>query len=136
MEEDSVIRFAGQDQFGSFVEWLNRRYPASQPVTLAFLPGYDCVADEDGNPRGWAAYDPGDSVIWYPGDPPQVDGLSQDEIQEIMLHILAHEYVHHLQACDGRELDEDEADQRALEMVAEFLAEGGGDEDSDAAGAV
>ena len=121
-----MIRFAGQDQFGAFVEWLNKRYPASEPVTLAVLPGYDCVADDDGTPGGWAAYTPGDRVIWCPGEPPQVDGLSQDEILEIMLQELAHEYVHHLQACDGREFDEDEAERRAREMVAEFLATQGG----------
>ena len=121
-----MIRFAGQDQFGAFVEWLNLRYPASDPVTLAVLPGYDSIAGEDGKPMGWAAYTPDNRVIWCPGEPPQVDGLSDAEIKEIMLQHLAHEYVHHLQACQGREFDEDEAERRAREMVAEFLATQGG----------
>lgn len=116
-----MIRFAGQDQFGAFVEWLNSHYPAPEPVTLVVLPGYDSIADDSGAPAGWGAYTPETRVIWLPGELPPVD-----DAERVALECLAHEYVHHLQECEGRGPDEDEAERRAREMVAEFLATQGG----------
>jgi len=122
-----MIRFAGQGKFGRFLEFLNNHYPASEPVEIVFLPGYDCIGDEEGNPEGWATYDPEERVIWCPRETPDIPGLPPVEAERIVLESIAHEYVHHLQECEGWGRDEDEAERWASDIVDRFLAEGGGD---------
>lgn len=112
-----MIEFAGQRLYGAFVAFVNKHYPTKQTVQLAVLPGHDCVLFHDGE-VAWAAYDPDEKVIWV------ADRLPEGEPDASELDLLmdvAHEYVHHIQNCEGREFCEDEAETRAEEMVKRWL---------------
>lgn len=127
-----MLRSAIDPEVQSFIEFLNERYPTDKDAVVVVLPGYDSVmdptqTDENGEPAvGWACYDPQACVLWIPGVAPQIEGLAEEEIRRIRFEHIAHEFVHHLQNCGGREFNEDEAEQLAQKIVDEWLASGGG----------
>jgi len=117
-----VIRSAIGAELQSLIDYLNAHYPTEKDVVIVVLPGYDAVDDGQGG-RGWACYDPITCVIWLPGEMPQLDEMSDDEIRRVYYEHVVHEYIHHIQNCEGRDFDEDEAERRAREIVQAWLDE-------------
>lgn len=108
-------------QLQSLIDYLNKHYPTTEDVTLVVLPGYDSVGFWD--TRAWAAYEPLSKVLWVPGDVPELPDLSMDEARQVVYEHVVHEYIHHIQACEGRDFDEDEAEERAQEIVRTWMRE-------------
>lgn len=116
-----MIVSAIDERMQSLIDYLNKHYPTTEDVTLVVLPGYDSVAF--GRARAWAAYEPASRVLWVPGDVPEFPDLSMDEARQVVYEHIVHEYVHHIQACEGRPFDEDEAETRAQEIVEAWMRE-------------
>lgn len=118
-----MIRTAIDQELQSFIDFLNHRYPTERDAVIVVLPGYDSV-EVPGGGSGWACYDPQTCVLWIPGEMPKIEELTPDECQRIHYEHIAHEFIHHVQNCEGREFDEDEAETRAHEIVEAWLERG------------
>ena len=121
-----MIRSAIDEELQSFIDFLNRRYPTERDAVVAVLPGYYRIilrnreTDEDIG-AGWACYDANEGVLWIPGEiPDDIEELTEEDKRRWRFESVAHEFVHHLQFCEGRPFDEDEAEQRAREIVEEY----------------
>src|SRR5690625_1222240 len=113
-----MIITAIDSELQSLVNYLNKHYRTNKHATLVVLPGHDCI--QAGEKTAWAAYDPEDHVIWVPGIPPSIKALTYEENMTVYYEHLVHEYVHHIQASEGRSFDEEEAESRAEQIVREW----------------
>ncbi|MGE4358034.1 MAG: hypothetical protein AB7E08_05755 [Candidatus Omnitrophota bacterium] len=105
-----------------FMDFLNEKKLCIVPCKVVFLPDNDTVKGETG--MGFAAYIPSSELMYVAGDLSGLEGLTPEEQFEAILQSVAHEYIHHVQNIESRKFDEDEAHNRAEELVKEYCKKG------------
>lgn len=116
-----MIRLA-DEKISEFIKYLSKNHASPHcPVMLTILHGYDTVRTE--TDAGFGVYVPGDKpVIMIAGEMPEELG---DDKLYYTLHTIAHEYMHHIQACTDTVYSEDDADLFADKITDEFMRECG-----------
>ena len=93
------------------IQHLNNNYNREQTVCIHIHEDSTCVESPDGE-MGFAVFDTEKQSIHVAADIPDA------EIN--VPAMIAHEYMHFLQWCDGREYDEEEADRFAEQVMEEL----------------
>lgn len=108
-----MIQFFSKE-ISYFAEFISdNRVP---PVNLFVIPNSDSLVTEEGE-YCFGMYIPEENRIIL------AEGV-EDEIKESILVTLAHEYCHHIQHCNGKEYNEDEAENYAELMLERWTKKG------------
>ena len=105
------------------VDWLNKRFPENEHVTMTVLYGYDCVSA--GKDVGFAAYDADEKNIML-ADPEKIyreNPISEQEMRNTTITSLFHEYRHHQQNIKNLHFDEEDAEVFAERMYRKYIEE-------------
>lgn len=97
------------------IKHLEENHPTTEKVYLHIVEGFDCIESPDGQ-KGFGCYIPENKEIYLAEDIP--------DKEETVIETLAHEYKHFMQHCEGREFDEEEAEQFAIQVMADFRKRG------------
>jgi len=102
-----------------FIEFLNNKNFTDKECRLTILQGYDCIATSN-DEVGFAVYKVGYKIIMLPTEVININGSTEDDIKNMLIESLAHEYKHFLQDINNQDFDEAEAEQFATNMVNEY----------------
>lgn len=103
------------DTINQAIKHLEANHPTEEKVYLHIAEGFDCIESPDGQ-KGFGCYVPSEKCIYLAEDIP--------EKETAIVETLAHEYKHFMQDCEGRELDEAEAERFASQVLREMESEG------------
>lgn len=104
--------YLANDKIRKFVKFISK--PDIPAVELYVIPGYDVVETPEGE-MGFAVYETETKRIIVP------EGVTE-EVKEIVLASIAHEYYHHIESVRGEEHDEVKAEEFANSMVSAYEA--------------
>ena len=110
------------DTIHQAIKYLEENHPAEGKVYLHIAEGFDCIESPDGQ-KGFGCYIPAEKCIYLAGDLPELEEDAK-ETELAIVETLAHEYKHFMQHCEGREFDEEEAENFATQVLAYFRKRG------------
>ena len=105
------------------VNFLNDKFPEDKNVNMSILYGFDSVGIDDNN-CGFAVYNTETNSIMIADYNVIKDTISEftwDDIKEITITNLFHEYRHHQQNMYHIDFNEEDAEDFAIHMYKEFL---------------
>ena len=108
----------------SFIKFLNNKRLTRKLCKVVILHEYDSVSYDGA--IAFALYAPHENTMYVAGDLDYLiaeEDFTEEDVQNMLMENIAHEYVHHLQWSEDKEICEDEATKRAGEFVEEYLEE-------------
>lgn len=105
------------------IDFLNQEFPEDEDVNISILYGFDCVSTDENN-YGFAVYNTETKTIMiadYNELKNALKELSWEDVRDVTINNLFHEYRHHQQNIYGWDLSEDDAEHFAKQMFAEFI---------------
>lgn len=142
-----MIKFCSEE-LNDFILWINQHYPSETDVRVYEIDSLDTCEIESVDDNGFIVLNEGcmfknglglyldgceEIYIVSPSLAKSLLGIHQEEntmtgfkgfehytVNEYMLETFAHEYYHHLQHCENREIDEREAEEWCKEIFFEY----------------
>ena len=107
-----AILIIANNEIEPMLDYLNSLKLTDVPCYIVYLPCYGKVKNDRDDGEGFATYMWGGvNCMYVAGDYDWID-ISKHEKEKMLFKCIAHEYVHHIQYCEGRKLDEEEAERR------------------------
>lgn len=115
---------ATPDWLQNAIDFLNKEFPNDEEVYVCLLYGCGAMPSKDGKDIADAKYLPYNGIIYlvdYEGLI-EIHGYNGENAPEdITIVNLFHEYGHHRQYISGRDFDEDDAENFAMDMWRKYL---------------
>lgn len=106
------------------IDYLNQEFPLDDDVNVSILYGFDSVGIDEDN-CGFAVYNTETKSIMladYNELKNAINDLSWEDVKDITITNLFHEYRHHQQNAYGWNLGEDDAEHFAEHMYKRFVS--------------